>query len=74
MAPGSDAMSGVYLLTLQVLEQDFPFQVTIKPDDFEIEAFHQIIKTSEVESWQFSIPEEILANYTLTIKPSSNPL
>ena len=51
VAPGSDAMSGVYLLTLQVLEQDFPFQVTIKPDDFEIEAFHQIIKTSEVESW-----------------------
>ena len=73
VAPGSDALPGVYPLTLQVGDREIPFQVTIEPDE-EIQDFHLIFKTAEEEGWQFDIPEEIQANYSLAIAPYGNPL
>ena len=33
-----------------------------------------IFKTTEEESWSFSIPEDILAGYTIVIPPGGNSL
>ena len=33
-----------------------------------------IFKTEEEDSWQFSIPDEILVDYTVLIPPGGNPL
>ena len=72
-------MPGVYPLTLKVLGIDIPFSVTIEPEDIEptekdIDRFMVVFKTNEESTWQFSLPEEIIADYKIGISPGGNPL
>ena len=74
MAPNADTLPGVYPLTLRVRNRNIPFYVTILPDDVNIKLFMVVYKTVEEASWLYSIPDETLAEYTVAIPPSGNPL